>query len=194
MCQSAVQASCPRLANAAGFGHPCQTGGLSPSARMRLPLRHADRQAISPVRNARVKQSVNSVRHRATSAGQEIGDANARHHGVEALGKRLRLGRCRLLNRADLQHALVQRDIRQQASVRLDVDCRQPFVEESARAAMKQSKSGSTAIGSVPLCSSSRSVSWEISRSSNDRYRRLPTTQTSPARNRSRSSDNTQSS
>ena len=62
------------------------------------------------------------------------------------------------------------------------------------RPAMKASKSTSTAIGRVPACWSSCRVSTEISRSSKERYCRLPVTQTSPACSRSRNSDKAQSS
>jgi len=62
------------------------------------------------------------------------------------------------------------------------------------RPAMKTSKSASTATGRVPACWSSCRVSTEISRSSKERYCRLPVTQTSPACSRSRSSDRAQSS
>ena len=61
---------------------------------------------------------------------QEIGDPDARYHRVEAGGEGLGLGRRR--DRRDLQHALLKYDIGQQAAFCLDVDCRQPFVEESA--------------------------------------------------------------
>src|SRR5438309_3508053 len=67
-------------------------------------------------------------------------------------------------------------------------------LRRARRAEMKRSKSASTAIGKVPPCSSSFRVSREIRRSSKARYHRLPTTQTSPARRRSRNSDSTQSS
>jgi hypothetical protein len=53
-------------------------------------------------------------------------------HRVEAGGEDLGLGRRRFLDRRDLQHALLKHDIGQQAAFCLDVDCRQPFVEESA--------------------------------------------------------------
>ena len=49
------------------------------------------------------------------------------------------------------------------------------------RPSMNRSKSVSTAIGSVPACCRLFRVSSEISRSSKERYRRLPVTQTSPA-------------
>ena len=61
---------------------------------------------------------------------QEIGDADARQHGVEARGEGLGFRRRRFLDRRDLQHALVERDIRQQAALRLGVDRRQPLVEQ----------------------------------------------------------------
>ena len=52
---------------------------------------------------------------------QEIGDPDARQHGVEARGKGLGFRRCRFLDRRDLQHALVEHDIGQQAALCLDV-------------------------------------------------------------------------
>jgi hypothetical protein len=63
---------------------------------------------------------------------QEIGDPDARQHRVEARGEGLRLGRRRFLDRRDLQHALLDHDIRQQAALCVDVGSCQPLVEESA--------------------------------------------------------------
>jgi hypothetical protein len=129
MCQSAVccPGQLPETGNTAGFGHPCQAE-IKPVGEDAC---HYDVRIGSDLASAQMGEAVGEQRP-SCHLRQEIGDANARQHGVEALGKRLRLRRCRLLNRADLQHALVERDIRQQASMRLDVDYRQPFVEESA--------------------------------------------------------------
>src|SRR5438270_10102635 len=68
---------------------------------------------------------------------QEIGDPDARQHGVEARGKGLGFRRCRFLDRRDLQHALVEHDIGQQAALCLDVGSCQPLVEESTTSSDK---------------------------------------------------------
>jgi len=73
---------------------------------------------------------------------QEIGDPDARQHGVEARGKGLGFRRCRFLDRRDLQHALVEHDIGQQAALSLDVGCCQPLVEESTTSSDKTLKVG----------------------------------------------------
>src|SRR5208283_4067888 len=65
---------------------------------------------------------------------QEIGDADARQHGIEARGQGLGLRRRRFLDRRDFEHALVDRHVGQQATLRTSVNRRQPFVQNRATA------------------------------------------------------------
>jgi hypothetical protein len=73
---------------------------------------------------------------------QEIGDADARQHRVKARGEHFGRWRRRFFNGRDLQHAPVERDIRQQAALRLGIDRRQTRVEEGAAARDKTLKIG----------------------------------------------------
>ena len=66
--------------------------------------------------------------------GQQVGDANARQHGVKSLGQSFGFGRRRFFERRYLQHAFVDCDVRQQAILGADVDGRQPSVEHLAAA------------------------------------------------------------
>ena len=66
--------------------------------------------------------------------GQQVGDADARQHRVEAGGERLGLRRRRFFDRRDLQHPLLERDIGQQAALRLGIDRRQTRIEKGAAA------------------------------------------------------------
>jgi len=65
---------------------------------------------------------------------QQIGDPDARQHGVETHRQSLGLGRSRPDDRGDLQHALVDRHIRQQATFGLGVDRDQPLIQGDAAA------------------------------------------------------------
>jgi hypothetical protein len=65
---------------------------------------------------------------------QQVGDADARQHCVEAGGECLGLQRCRFFDRRDLQHPLLERDIGQQTALRLGVDRRQTRIEKGAAA------------------------------------------------------------
>jgi hypothetical protein len=71
-------------------------------------------------------------RRPASHFGQQIGDADARQHGVEPRGQSLSLRRGRLFDRRDLQYALVDRDAWQQAVLGTGFDRRQPFVQLDA--------------------------------------------------------------
>ena len=61
---------------------------------------------------------------------QQVGDANVRQHRIEARSQDLGFGWRRFLEGRDLQHAPLERDVRQQPAFRLGVDHRQPLVEE----------------------------------------------------------------
>ena len=116
----------PEAGDTARFGHARQAE-IEPVGE---EARHQDLRIGGNLAGPQMGEAVGEQRP-SRHLRQEVGDANARQHGVEALGKGLGLRRCRLLDRRDLQHTLVERDIRQQATLRLDVDRRQPFVEES---------------------------------------------------------------
>jgi len=62
--------------------------------------------------------------------GQQIGDADARQHGVEPVGQCLGLRRCRFLDRRDLQHAIGDRHLRQPAGSGLGINRLQPLVQQ----------------------------------------------------------------
>jgi len=66
--------------------------------------------------------------------GQQIGDADARQHGVEPCHHHLGLRRCRLLDRCDLQHAIGHRHVRQPAGSSLGIDHLQPLVQQGLAA------------------------------------------------------------
>ena len=66
--------------------------------------------------------------------GQQVGDANARQHGVKSLGQSFGFGRRRFFERRYLQHAFVDGDVRQETILGADVDGRQSSVEPLAAA------------------------------------------------------------
>ena len=95
--------------------------------------RHQDAAVGRGLAGAQMGEAVGEQRP-ARHFGQQVGDADARQHGVEPRGQGLGLRRRRFLDRRDLQHALVERDVRQQAALRLGVDRRQPLVQQRAAA------------------------------------------------------------
>ena len=73
---------------------------------------------------------------------QQVGDADARQHRVEPGGEHRGVRRRRLLDRRDFQHAFLERDIGQQAALRLGIDCRQPRIKKRTAARDKTFKIG----------------------------------------------------
>jgi hypothetical protein len=146
---------------------PVDHPGELTEAGDRASFRHARQAEIEPIgQEARHQNAWVDSRLTASQMGeavgeqrptrhlrQQVGDADARHHRVETGGQGLGFRRCRFVDRRDLQHTPLERDVRQQPAFRLQLDRRQPLLEESAAA--RSSKSASTAIGKVPLCCSS---------------------------------------
>ncbi len=111
--------------NAARLGHSRQAE-IEPVGQ---EARHKDLRVGGRVAGSQMGEAIGKqrpLRH----LRQEIGDPDARQHRVEARGERFGFQRCRFFDRRDFQHALVERDIGQQAALRLAVDRRQPLVEE----------------------------------------------------------------
>ena len=95
--------------DAARLGHAGQTE-IEPVGQQ---PRHEDAVVGGGLAGAQMGEAVGEQRP-SRHLGQQVGDADARQHGVEALGQSLGLRRRRFLDRRDLQHAFVDRDARQQ--------------------------------------------------------------------------------
>ena len=98
----------------AGLGHARQAE-IEPVGEQ---AGHQDARVGGGLAGAQMGEAVGEQRP-ARHLGQQVGDADARQHRVEAGGERLGLRRRRFLDRRDLQHALVERDVGQQAVLRL---------------------------------------------------------------------------
>ena len=127
MCQSDGPGKLAEAGDAACLGHARQAE-IEPVGEQ---PRHQDAAIGGGLAGAQMSEAVGEQRP-ARHLGQQIGDADARQHGVEPRGQGFSLRRCRLLDRRDLQHTLVDRDARQQADFGTAINRRQPFVQQDA--------------------------------------------------------------
>ena len=137
--------------DAAGLGHARQTE-IEPVGQQ---PRHQDAAVGGDLAGAQMGEAVGEQRP-SRHLGQQIGDADARQHGVETRGQCLGLRRRRFLDRARSSARLCDRHVR--AADRPWRGYRPPPAAHPAGcggSSMNCSKSGSTATGNVPVCRSS---------------------------------------
>jgi hypothetical protein len=94
--------------HAARFRHARQTE-IEPIGEQ---PRHEDTVVDCGRAGAQMGETVGEERP-ACHLSQQVGDADARQHGVETRGQRFGFWRRRFFDRRDLQHAFVDRDVRQ---------------------------------------------------------------------------------
>ena len=113
----------------AGLGHARQ----AEIEAVGQEARHQDSRVGDPLAAAQMGEAVGEQRP-ARHLRQQVGDADARQHRIEAGGEHLGVRRRRFLDRRDLQHPLLERDIGQQTALRLGIDRRQTRIEKGAAA------------------------------------------------------------